>query len=142
MVEMRVREEKSIQPTEAGPAAQQLALGALSAIDHNAMARDLHQQARMVSLGGRDARGRPQEGEIEHDESLVLAARCGPDRARGSRVLSRWIYDQSPHASTEPAWRSRWIYSGVIVQHPLQNSLFRLLLIYDIWNCVGLGRKR
>src|SRR5882672_8079222 len=89
MVEVRVREQKSIQPTETGSAAQQLALGALPAIDHNAMACDLHQQAWMVSLGGLDARGRPQEGKIEHDESLVLATRCGLDRARGSRVLIR-----------------------------------------------------
>ena len=42
VVEMAVRQQQAMQPAESGAAPKQLALSALTAIDHDAMAAGLH----------------------------------------------------------------------------------------------------
>ena len=42
VVEMTVRQQQAMQPAESGAAPEQLALSALTAIDHDAMAAGLH----------------------------------------------------------------------------------------------------
>lgn len=50
MVEMAVRQQQAMQPAEAGAAPEQLALSALTAIDHDAMATGLDKEARMAAV--------------------------------------------------------------------------------------------
>jgi hypothetical protein len=66
MVEMTVREQDTIEPPEAGAAAQELTLRAFAAIDEDAVTSGLDQKARMVTLGGGNAGGCAKEGEREH----------------------------------------------------------------------------
>jgi hypothetical protein len=68
VVEMAMRQQQAIQSAESGAAPEQLALRALPAIDHDAAATRLNQKARVIAIGGRNAGGRPEKGQIEHRE--------------------------------------------------------------------------
>jgi hypothetical protein len=50
VVEMAVRQEQPVEPSEASAAPEQLALRTLSAIDHDAVAPGFHQEARVVAV--------------------------------------------------------------------------------------------
>jgi len=47
---MTVRQQEPVEPSEAGAAPEQLALHTLPAVDHDAVAPGLHQEARMVAV--------------------------------------------------------------------------------------------
>src|ERR1700739_4589829 len=50
MVEMAVRQQEPVEPSEASAASEQLALRTLPAVDHDAVPPGLHQEARMVAV--------------------------------------------------------------------------------------------
>jgi hypothetical protein len=50
MVETAVRQQQAMQPAETGAAPEQLALIALAAIDHDALAAGLDKEARMAAV--------------------------------------------------------------------------------------------
>jgi hypothetical protein len=50
VVEMAVRQQEPVEPSEAGAAPEQLALRPLSAVDHDAVPAGFHQEARMVAV--------------------------------------------------------------------------------------------
>jgi hypothetical protein len=50
MVKMAVGQQDTVETSEAGPAAQQLALCPLAAVHQNAMATGLDQEARVVAI--------------------------------------------------------------------------------------------
>ena len=50
MVEMAVRQQEPVEPSETGAAPEQLALRTLPAVDHDAVAPRVHQEARMVAV--------------------------------------------------------------------------------------------
>src|SRR3954463_2051751 len=66
MIKMAVRQQDAVKAPKAGPAPQQLALGALTAIDQDAPARRLDQKGRMVALCGRNAGRGPEKCQGEH----------------------------------------------------------------------------
>ena len=50
VVEMAVRQQEPVEPSEASAAPEQLALRTLPAVDHDAVAPGLHQKTRMVAV--------------------------------------------------------------------------------------------
>jgi len=74
MVEVAVSQQDPVEPSEAGPAAQQLTLRPFSAIDQDAVAACLYQNARMIALCRRNACRRTQESEIEHRRQVPLSS--------------------------------------------------------------------
>jgi hypothetical protein len=66
VVEMAMRQQQPIEPAEAGAAPQQLALGALPAIDQDTAAARFHQETGMIALRRGNARRRPQKCQVEH----------------------------------------------------------------------------
>src|SRR5262245_59352616 len=85
---MTVGQQKPIQPPKAGAAAQQLPLGALSAIHQNPLATRLDQETRLVALGRWNACRCPQEGECEHWRPLSATHDRRRSRPRFLRRLA------------------------------------------------------
>jgi hypothetical protein len=81
MVEMAMRQQQAMQPAESGTALEQLALSALTAIDHDATAAGLDKEARMAAVRRGDARRGAEEGDVEHHRHLSILQRgTNPDQ--------------------------------------------------------------
>src|SRR6516165_503452 len=72
---MTMGQQKTIEASKTGAAAQQLTLGTLPAIDQDAVSSCLDEKGRMVAFGRWDARRRPQKGEREHRRPVFLVLR-------------------------------------------------------------------
>jgi hypothetical protein len=72
VVEMTMGQQKTIEASKTGTAAQQLALCPLSAVHQNAVTSCLDEKGRMVAFSRWNARRRPQKGEREHRRPVFL----------------------------------------------------------------------
>jgi hypothetical protein len=61
VVEMAVRQQQPVQAPKSGAATEQLALRALAAVHHQAMAPGLHEKARVAAVRGGNAGGGAEE---------------------------------------------------------------------------------
>jgi len=77
MVEMGMREQQAMKPSEAGAAAQQLALRAFPAVDQNSVSSDLDKQGRVISLGRGYAGRGAKKRQFENHEAILARERWG-----------------------------------------------------------------
>jgi Protein of unknown function (DUF3750) len=94
VIEMAMRQQEPIEPSEASAAPEQLALRTLAAIDHDAVVAGFHQEAWMVALRRWYAGRGSKKGQIEHDrdDALVDCGRRLPWRKHpGELYLERTI---------------------------------------------------
>src|SRR5262249_36253453 len=88
MVQMAVRQQDAVEPSEARATAQQLTLGALAAIHQHAVTSRLHQKPGMIALRRRDTRRGSKKGQVEHDrdDALIGGVRRLPWRMRSGEL--------------------------------------------------------
>src|SRR5690242_8564606 len=89
MIEMGVRQQQPIEPSEACAAPQQLALRALAAIDHDAMPACFHEQSRMIALRRWHAGGGAEESQVEHDRERLTTTAFARKLSRNCQAMSQ-----------------------------------------------------
>jgi hypothetical protein len=90
VIEMAVRQQEPVEPSESGTAPKQLALRTLPAIDHDAMAAGFHQKARMVAVGRWDTCRSSEKSEIEHDRKMISSVSV--EACHGTSVQANYIF--------------------------------------------------
>src|SRR5215475_1305064 len=75
---MTMGQQKTIEASKTGAAAQQLTLGTLPAIHQDTVSPRLDKKGRMVAFCRWDARRCPQKGEREHRPGLPRSCDCRP----------------------------------------------------------------